>query len=320
MPPVKQLDPNQSDTPTLTITNTISISISSPNSNNKNKRHLSSYRSIHTDYQPFLKYIRNHEGIDDATVERYERKFGGTTTSTTTTTKTMSSSSSSSSSISATSTTVGGFPFRDQVANVNAAMTKQELDDARHADLHANYKPSSYADEDKIFLLKREIDTLRGQLKATSSNNGNSSGNSGSGGTIATYASTNSNSNGTGWNPFASTTSVSVLLIVCLLLVATRSLKRRIAGIRSSGSLLNQDEAEAAAAGSGSSCISGSSGSSSSSSNALPSSRGWFELSSSSSSSSPSVLPSFGTSASLPSWVPPGGDSEERSSAQISFL
>mmetsp|Transcript_19358 Transcript_19358/g.53956 ORF Transcript_19358/g.53956 Transcript_19358/m.53956 type:complete len:99 (+) Transcript_19358:217-513(+) len=46
------------------------------------------YKSIHTNYGPFLEYIRNHANIDDATVERAERKFGG-----------MSSSSSSSSGI-----------------------------------------------------------------------------------------------------------------------------------------------------------------------------------------------------------------------------
>ncbi|VEU34267.1 unnamed protein product [Pseudo-nitzschia multistriata] len=186
-----------------------------------------SYRSIHTDYKPFLKYIRNHSDIDDTTVERLEKKYGGVAsnglgdlagTNTNTNTKNTNTNTMD------TRGTVGA-SFSSQAQA--AAASRKERDDARHADLHANYQHGSYTDGDKIFLLKREIDTLRSKLKE------------------ADPKAKNTKKNRLSAPGGSALAPLSALLAVGLLLVVARTLRRRIARARAGGSLLEREEGPA---------------------------------------------------------------------------
>ena len=47
-----------------------------PSNNDKSNNNKKTYRSHHSDYRPFLRYIENHVGIDDATVQRAQSEFG----------------------------------------------------------------------------------------------------------------------------------------------------------------------------------------------------------------------------------------------------
>jgi hypothetical protein len=116
----------------------------------------------------------------------------------------------------------------------NAAYKAKKKNDDRHKDLHANTKTKDFTDSDKIFLLKREIDNLRGQQIIDSSSYrsveqqkfaSNSSG----------VTTTNNNNN----NAMAyKVPLLTVMLAFGVLLVASKYLKRKLNQIRSSDSLL----------------------------------------------------------------------------------
>ena len=192
----------------------------SSNTNNNNNSKKKTYRSHHSDYRPFLDYIEHHAGIDDTTVQRARSKFGTTsstnspdtdtdTTRTKTTTPNTAMSSSSSSYSVATS-------FGSQRTK---AATRAERDDARHADLHANVKHKDLEDSDKIFLLKREIDTLRGTIRGQQQQGGNS-----------VFHTTNNH------GPWL----LSALLVVLVAGVSARVLSRRLRRFRAADALLSE--------------------------------------------------------------------------------
>mmetsp|Transcript_19523 Transcript_19523/g.45471 ORF Transcript_19523/g.45471 Transcript_19523/m.45471 type:complete len:262 (+) Transcript_19523:221-1006(+) len=192
-----------------------SSSSSSNNNIDKQKKNKKTYRSHHTNYTPFLKYIRDHESVDDETVQRAESKFGRISSNT------QMSSSSSSSSVSTTSS------FSQQLGAAAVLTTKEERDDARHEDLHANYKQKEFTDNDRIFLMKREIESLRGTLQAQRKSDQRSA---------------------SAWGDFASggparvVVLPSVLLFFGVVLVAARSLSRRLRRIRAADSLLSSED------------------------------------------------------------------------------
>jgi hypothetical protein len=114
----------------------------------------------------------------------------------------------------------------------NAAYKAKKKNDDRHKDLHANTKTKDFTDSDKIFLLKREIDNLRGQQIIDSSSyrsveqqkfTSNSSG-----------VTTTNNSNAMAYK----VPMFTVMLAFGVLLVASKYLKRKLNQIRSSDSLL----------------------------------------------------------------------------------
>mmetsp|Transcript_26269 Transcript_26269/g.57552 ORF Transcript_26269/g.57552 Transcript_26269/m.57552 type:complete len:290 (+) Transcript_26269:321-1190(+) len=284
------------------------------NSNNSNKNKNSNsrpFRTIHTNYKPFLNYIKHHSGIDDATVERAEKRFGGIdinnlnelyanpnnkNTNTKTNTNTNIKNNMPTAATAATAKMVNTKDsFRDQAEIIaQKQQQKEEKDAERHSDLHSNYKPGSYTDEDKIFLLKREIDQLKDQLKSNRNGKGQQLGKQSS------ITSSSSNSGVGVGNSSTITTSTLLLVAVCLLLVTARTLKKRMARIRSSNALLP------------------SSSSSSSNSTRAGSTVGVVELQNCQSSSSQS---SFG-------WVPPSSVTQDNDndngygedSSEVAFL
>ncbi len=119
---------------------------------------------------------------------------------------------------------LGQLTFSNQSSQ---AKTKAELDDERHEDLHTNVKNSDLTDKDKIFLLKREIDNLNGQLRGAEK--------AGYQRSATTTSSTSSmDTNGNSMNlPL-----LSAFLVFGVLLVASKFLARKIRFMRTSGSLL----------------------------------------------------------------------------------
>jgi len=188
------------------------VRTTTPRSNSKTSR----FR--HNDYKPFLKYIERQSNIDPETHQRIKNKFANSDNNNTI----MSTSSSASSS---TSSVNGKF----NVQKKNAA-------DERHNELHANTKTKDFTDSDKIFLLKREIDTLRGQvIDSGSFRNERKFNSSSSGATI----NNNSNSNVMAFK----VPLLTMMLAVGVLLVASKFLKRKLNQIRSSDSLMaNEDD------------------------------------------------------------------------------
>jgi hypothetical protein len=98
------------------------------------------------------------------------------------------------------------------------AATRAERDDARHADLHANVKHKDLEDSDRIFLLKREIDTLRGTIRDPPQQ--------GQGGTV--FHTTNN-------GPW-----LSALLVFLVAGVSARVLSRRLRRLRAADALLSE--------------------------------------------------------------------------------
>ena len=126
------------------------------------------YRSHHKDYRPFLRYIESNTLIADAAVNRMKNKlsrFSSNKVNTKDNTK-MSTQPTASTPTSSVSS------FSKQRKSV---MTKKERDDARHAELH-DVKHSDLEDNDKIFLLKREIDNLNAKISAQKSESSSSKG------------------------------------------------------------------------------------------------------------------------------------------------
>ena len=133
------------------------------NNNSKNKNQQKSYRSIHKDYGPFLKYIENHIGIDEESVTLTKNRLG--TFSSNNIGGHNNNNYSDHHKMSSTISNpdpLGQLTFSNQSST---AKTKAELDDERHEHLHTNVKNKDLTDKDKIFLLKREIDNLNGQLR-----------------------------------------------------------------------------------------------------------------------------------------------------------
>jgi len=152
------------------------------------------------------------------------------------------SSSSSSSSVAATSIRIG----------FNAQTFKAKQKDKRHEHLQANVKPSDLTDNDKIFLLKREIDNLRSQVYVDSGSfrnvdnqnqqNQNQAGLSSSSSSAATAASNSNNSMSTMMS--SRIPLVTIMLAVGVLLLASRFLRQKLSQIRTADSLLRIDDGD----------------------------------------------------------------------------
>lgn len=188
----------------------------------KNKKSYR-YRSHHTDYGLFLKYIDNHIGIDDRTVTRTKNRLGTFSSNNIGghNNNNYSDHHKMTSTMSKTDPTdpMGQLVFSNQSSQ---AKTKAEIDDARHEHLHTNVKNADLNDKDKIFLLKREIDNLQGQLRGAEKAGYQRSNN--------TIASDNASSLGL---PL-----MSAFLVLGLLLVTSKFLARKIRTMRTAGSLL----------------------------------------------------------------------------------
>jgi hypothetical protein len=117
--------------------------------------------------------------------------------------------------------------FASQITN---ATTKAERDDARHSDLHTNYKAKDFDDSDKIFLLKREIDNLKGTIQQQQEQSPSQQQQQG-------LRSNGSSSNG--W-PVANIPLLTVLLFFGVVLVSARFLSRKLRMLRASESLLSE--------------------------------------------------------------------------------
>jgi len=123
--------------------------------------------------------------------------------------------------------------------------------DRRHEHLQANVKPADLTDNDKIFLLKREIDNLRSQVVDAGSfrsvENQNQAGVSSAATSAAAAATSNSNS-----SSMSTTTSmmsyrlplVTIMLAVGVLLLASRFLRRKLSQLRTADSLLRIDDGD----------------------------------------------------------------------------
>mmetsp|Transcript_46747 Transcript_46747/g.53093 ORF Transcript_46747/g.53093 Transcript_46747/m.53093 type:complete len:260 (+) Transcript_46747:796-1575(+) len=123
--------------------------------------------------------------------------------------------------------------------------------DRRHEHLQANVKPADLTDNDKIFLLKREIDNLRSQVvdagsfRSVDTQNQNLSSSS----AAAAAATSNSNSNSSSMSTTTSMMSyrlplVTIMLAVGVLLLASRFLRRKLSQIRTADSLLRIDDGD----------------------------------------------------------------------------
>mmetsp|Transcript_6645 Transcript_6645/g.15907 ORF Transcript_6645/g.15907 Transcript_6645/m.15907 type:complete len:196 (-) Transcript_6645:755-1342(-) len=120
-----------------------------------------------------------------------------------------------------------GNAFGDQR---NSALTKKERDDARHADLHANYKAKNFTDADKIFLLKREIDGLRENARDPGGGTGGSA--------RASYASSLPATPSAHRSFLAATPVFTLLLVAGVLLAAARWTRHKLRVVRAEASLL----------------------------------------------------------------------------------
>ena len=185
-----------------------------PGNNNKSESNNKNYRSHHFNYGPFLKYIENNNLIDDATVELTKKKLGTISSNGVNNNSNQKMSDSNN----FPSDPLGMNTFADQRAN---AKTKEERDDARHQDLHANVKTKDLTDKDKIFLLRREIDSLNGKVN---------------GGTVSSSSSASGNSSA---SLFATNLPLlTAFLLFGIVLLSTRFLTRKLRLMRSSDSLL----------------------------------------------------------------------------------
>ena len=209
----------------------------------------SSSRFRHNDYKPFLKYIErqsinNINKIDHAEKsQKIKNKLSSISSnldnnnnSNNNNNNINSNSNNNKNSITKniimssvnSSSSSNGF----NIQKSNAAYKAKKKNDDRHKDLHANTKTKDFTDSDKIFLLKREIDNLRGQQIIDSSSyrsveqqkfTSNSSG-----------VTTTNNNNGMAYK----VPLFTVMLAFGVLLVASKYLKRKLNQIRSSDSLL----------------------------------------------------------------------------------
>ena len=196
---------------------------SNSSNNSKNKNQQKSYRSIHKDYGPFLKYIENHIGIDEESVTLTKNRLG--TFSSNNIGGYNNNNYSDHHKMSSTISNpdpLGQLTFSNQSSK---AKTKAELDDERHEYLHTNVKNKDLTDKDKIFLLKREIDNLNGQLRGAEKAGYQRS-------TGSTTIDTNSSSS------FMNLPLMSAFLVFGILLVTSKFLARKIRFMRTSGSLL----------------------------------------------------------------------------------
>jgi len=199
----------------------------SNNNNNSNNNNINSnsnkkktYRSHHSDYRPFLRYIENHAGIDDATAQRLQSKFG---------TLDQKNSSRNKNIMPSLANSNSNNSFASQ-------MTKAERDDARHADLHTNVKHSDLDDSDRIFLLKREIDNLKGTIEEQQQGQSSSSSSS-----LSSSGLRGSSSSSSSTLPVLSNIPLlSVLLFFGVVLVSARFLSRKLKMLRASESLLSE--------------------------------------------------------------------------------
>jgi len=200
----------------------------------------SSSRFRHNDYKPFLKYIErqsinNINKIDHAEKsQKIKNKLSSISSNLDNNNNSNNNNNKNSitkniimSSVNSSSSS-NGF----NIQKSNAAYKAKKKNDDRHKDLHANTKTKDFTDSDKIFLLKREIDNLRGQQIIDSSSyrsveqqkfTSNSSG-----------VTTTNNSNAMAYK----VPMFTVMLAFGVLLVASKYLKRKLNQIRSSDSLL----------------------------------------------------------------------------------